>query len=356
MPPLSGSMSTLSSKSTDSDHLAPRGVEAGLAQRGLEQPVQATQLLALDVGGDDRHRGGVARHVAERVRQLGGRHLVVGSTAAHEGQAEHAQRHPQPPHWTQGSAARVRRRMAAGAETLKRTPLYDRHVAAGRAARPVRRLGDAGPVHGHPRGARRGARGRRRLRRLAHGRGGDDRARRRGASSSACCPTTSRKIAVDGAQYSVLCRENGGVLDDLFTYRHGDGFLTVTNASNHERDLAWLRRQARGYDVTVHDRLHDYAMLAVQGPEAREPRRRGWPTPSCPPRFRTARLQRGRRARHARLRDRLHGRGRGRAADRARLRGPGVGRADARRAPRRPASARATRCGSRSASTSTATT
>jgi aminomethyltransferase len=77
------------------------------------------------------------------------------------------------------------------------------------------------------------------------------------------------KIAPDGAQYSVLCREDGGVLDDLFTYRLGDRFLTVTNASNHERDLAWMQRHAAGFDVTVRDRLRDYAMLAVQGPDAR---------------------------------------------------------------------------------------
>jgi aminomethyltransferase len=87
----------------------------------------------------------------------------------------------------------------------------------------------------------------------------------------------------------VLCRENGGVLDDLFTYRHGDGFLTVTNASNHERDLAWMRRQARHYDVTVHDRLHDYAMIAVQGPEARG-LMAGLVDGELPARFRTARL------------------------------------------------------------------
>ncbi len=77
------------------------------------------------------------------------------------------------------------------------------------------------------------------------------------------------KIADGGAQYSVLCREDGGVLDDLFTYRLGDRFLTVTNAANHEKDLAWFVKQAEPFDVTVSDRLHDYAMLAVQGPQAR---------------------------------------------------------------------------------------
>ena len=77
-------------------------------------------------------------------------------------------------------------------------------------------------------------------------------------------------IDVGGAQYSVLCREDGGVLDDLFTYRLGDDrYLTVTNAANHDRDLAWFREQAADFDAEVRDRLDAYAMLAVQGPAAR---------------------------------------------------------------------------------------
>ena len=79
-----------------------------------------------------------------------------------------------------------------------------------------------------------------------------------------------RRLPEGGAQYSVLCREDGGVLDDLFTYRLADcHFLTVTNAANHQRDLAWFRRHAEAYDADVTDRLEDYAMLAVQGPRAR---------------------------------------------------------------------------------------
>src|SRR5690242_9670388 len=78
-------------------------------------------------------------------------------------------------------------------------------------------------------------------------------------------------IPLGGAQYSVLCREDGGVLDDLFTYRLAeDRFLTVTNAANHAKDLAWLGAHADGFDVELTDRLDDYAMLAVQGPAARE--------------------------------------------------------------------------------------
>jgi aminomethyltransferase len=79
------------------------------------------------------------------------------------------------------------------------------------------------------------------------------------------------KLAVGGAQYSVLCREDGGVLDDLFTYRLApDRYLTVTNASNHAKDLAWFRRHSAEFEASVEDAAERYAMLAVQGPRARE--------------------------------------------------------------------------------------
>jgi aminomethyltransferase len=78
------------------------------------------------------------------------------------------------------------------------------------------------------------------------------------------------KIAVGGAQYSALCREDGGVLDDLFTYRLADDrYLTVTNAANHEKDHGWFAEHARGFDVEVRDAASDYAMIALQGPRAR---------------------------------------------------------------------------------------
>jgi aminomethyltransferase len=78
-------------------------------------------------------------------------------------------------------------------------------------------------------------------------------------------------IKVGGAQYGLLCNEEGGVLDDLFTYRlEAERYLTVTNAANHGRDLEWFRTHAQGLDVEVLDKAEDFAMLAVQGPLARE--------------------------------------------------------------------------------------
>ncbi len=79
-----------------------------------------------------------------------------------------------------------------------------------------------------------------------------------------------RRIPVGGAQYSLLCKEDGGVLDDLFTYRLADtSFLTVTNASNHERDLRWMQAHTLDLDVHLSDRIDTFVMLAVQGPRAR---------------------------------------------------------------------------------------
>jgi aminomethyltransferase len=100
------------------------------------------------------------------------------------------------------------------------------------------------------------------------------------------------KIDVGGAQYSVLCREDGGVLDDLFTYRLGDDrYLTVTNASNHDKDLAWFTRHAAEFpDAEVVDRHADYAMLAVQGPNARAILR-SLTEDELPKRFRTAEIE-----------------------------------------------------------------
>ncbi len=98
------------------------------------------------------------------------------------------------------------------------------------------------------------------------------------------------KIQIGGAQYSCLCREDGGVLDDLFTYRLGeDRYLTVTNASNHERDLEWFEAHAVEFEAEVHDRIDAYAMLAVQGPEARQIVQR-ITDGELPPRFKTAEL------------------------------------------------------------------
>jgi aminomethyltransferase len=80
-----------------------------------------------------------------------------------------------------------------------------------------------------------------------------------------------RRLPEGGAQYSVICTPEGGVLDDVFTYRLAEAcFVTVSNAANHEGDLEWLQRHAPDFDADVIDRRDEFAMLAVQGPRARD--------------------------------------------------------------------------------------
>jgi aminomethyltransferase len=161
--------------------------------------------------------------------------------------------------------------VSSAAETLRRTPLHDRHQAAG--ARLVPFAGWEMPVQYE--GVRqehmavRGAAG---VFDVSHMGQVETRGPDAEAFLQRLLSNDVTKLAEGGAQYSLLCREDGGVIDDLFTYRlPGDGprFLTVTNASNHEPDYAWLAGHAEGFDVEVIDAADRYAMLAVQGPQAR---------------------------------------------------------------------------------------
>ena len=72
------------------------------------------------------------------------------------------------------------------------------------------------------------------------------------------------------ALYTCMLNEDGGVIDDLIIYFMTDEwFRMVVNAATREKDLAWIRQQAGSFDVSVNERA-ELAMIAVQGPNARE--------------------------------------------------------------------------------------
>ena len=78
------------------------------------------------------------------------------------------------------------------------------------------------------------------------------------------------KIAIGGAQYSALCYENGGVVDDLVTYRLADDrYLLCVNAANIEKDVEWLQQHLEG-NVTLTNASDEYAQIALQGPLSEE--------------------------------------------------------------------------------------
>ncbi len=77
-----------------------------------------------------------------------------------------------------------------------------------------------------------------------------------------------RRVPRWGAQYALLPYADGGLVDDVFLYRLDDAWWVVVNAANREKDLRWLRAQAKGFDVDLADISADTAMLALQGPRA----------------------------------------------------------------------------------------
>ncbi|MBT5815590.1 MAG: glycine cleavage system aminomethyltransferase GcvT [Opitutales bacterium] len=71
--------------------------------------------------------------------------------------------------------------------------------------------------------------------------------------------------------YSLMCYEHGGVVDDLLVYKKADDdYLICLNASNTEKDVAWLKSKLSGFDAKLVDVSDDFALLALQGPKALE--------------------------------------------------------------------------------------
>ncbi|WP_053386498.1 glycine cleavage system aminomethyltransferase GcvT [Leucobacter japonicus] len=76
-------------------------------------------------------------------------------------------------------------------------------------------------------------------------------------------------IAVGRAKYSLICAADGGIIDDLITYRLAeDVFLVVPNAGNAQTVADALIERAAGFDVEVTDQSADTSLVAVQGPNA----------------------------------------------------------------------------------------
>jgi len=158
----------------------------------------------------------------------------------------------------------------APSQTLKRTPLYDRHVAA--SARIVPFAGWEMPVqYAGIRDEHVAVRTSAGVFDVSHMGQVETTGPQASDLLQRLISNDVGSLAVGASQYAVLCREDGGIIDDLLTYRlAADRYLTVTNAANHERDFEWFRRHAADFDAEVADARERYAMLAIQGPGARE--------------------------------------------------------------------------------------
>lgn len=152
---------------------------------------------------------------------------------------------------------------------LKRTPLYDEHVALG--AKIVPFAGFEMPVQ-YPTGIRRehdAVRAAAGMFDVSHM--GEFLVEGPDAVSFVSHVTSNDPAAlgIGQAQYSVFCRPDGGIVDDLIVYRFGDDVLRlVVNGANIDKDWAHVNGAAGPFDVTLTDESDDIGLIALQGPAA----------------------------------------------------------------------------------------
>jgi aminomethyltransferase len=78
-------------------------------------------------------------------------------------------------------------------------------------------------------------------------------------------------LAVGRSLYTVICNDQGHIIDDLVCYRRGeDKYLWIVNVPRTDQDLQWVRQHAHGLDVAVRNLTLDLALIAVQGPYSSE--------------------------------------------------------------------------------------
>lgn len=150
---------------------------------------------------------------------------------------------------------------------LKRTPLFDRHVALG--ARMVEFGGWEMPVQYtgivDEHNAVRNAAG---LFDISHMGEFEVKGPDALAYLDHVCTQNVAAIGAGMANYSLLCRPDGGIVDDIFIYNLPDGYLVVVNASNIDKDFAWMLDHIQGFNIELTNISDRASMLALQGPRA----------------------------------------------------------------------------------------
>ncbi|MFL5577316.1 MAG: glycine cleavage system aminomethyltransferase GcvT [Gemmatimonadaceae bacterium] len=159
---------------------------------------------------------------------------------------------------------------ARSTQTLRRTPFHEIHAALG--AKLVPFAGYEMPVQ-YPTGItaeHKAVRERAGLFDVSHM--GEFVVRGPGAVDFVNYVTTNdvAALAVGQVHYSTILNERGTIEDDCLVYRYADRVMVVVNASNREKDLAHVSRELGRFDATIEDVSDDVALLALQGPQAKD--------------------------------------------------------------------------------------
>ena len=78
------------------------------------------------------------------------------------------------------------------------------------------------------------------------------------------------ELEVGRAKYSLICKEDGGVIDDLIVYRRDEDFLIISNAANRSAVAGALESYSKDFDVELSDVSDELSLIAIQGPKATE--------------------------------------------------------------------------------------
>ena len=158
--------------------------------------------------------------------------------------------------------------MSTSAQTIKKTPFYDKHVAAGAKMAefagyymPIRYDGD---IAEHQR-----VRTNVGVFDVTHM--GEFYVSGAGSLEFLQKMTVNdvSKLALHQAQYSAMCKPDGGIVDDLIVYRFADKYMLVVNAANLEKDFNWLKSHCPSH-VKLENVSDHIALLAIQGPNAQD--------------------------------------------------------------------------------------
>jgi len=82
------------------------------------------------------------------------------------------------------------------------------------------------------------------------------------------CTNDVSRLKVGDVRYSLVCEDDGGILDDVLIYRLSDHYALVVNASNRDKIVQWIGIRANGFDCRMRDETLETFMFAVQGPKS----------------------------------------------------------------------------------------
>ena len=83
-------------------------------------------------------------------------------------------------------------------------------------------------------------------------------------------PTDIKKIDIGQSIYTVICNENGGIIDDIIILRIRESeYMLIINCINKSKVINWIKKKSLEYNINIKDITDDSALIALQGPQSK---------------------------------------------------------------------------------------